>query len=223
MTGDFRLWIALSLFGFVPAALSGGQEQERSESLWVELCDTTGLEASILQAARDEASGIFSRADAHLRWESNCDALPRTTPHSARIHVVQRIAEGIADWHYEHGGKRNVMGYVGFIDIHEGVQANGEASRAAVIHVAREAVEEVASKSGRNSLTDALLARAMGRVFAHELAHRFLGPGHTKNGILKERLYQRDLIDWRNSGLFFSPEQIRLLRLRIANGYAKEP
>jgi hypothetical protein len=107
------------------------------------------------------------------------------------------------------------MGYLGFIDdTHEGVQANGGGSRAAVIYVARQTVEAVASKSGRISLTEALLARAMGRVFAHELAHRFLGSGHTRHGILKDTLYPRDLIDLRNSRLFFSPDQIRVLRLR---------
>jgi hypothetical protein len=214
--------MVLSLFSLAPEALSGAQERGRN-ALWIELCDTTGLDASILRAARGETSEIFSTAEAHLRWEGNCAAVPRTIPNSARIYVVQRLAKGVADWYEEHGGRRNVMGYVGFVDVHDGVEAIGEGNRAAVIYVGRQTVEAVASKSGRISLTEALMARAMGRVFAHELAHRFLGPGHTKHGILKARLYQKDLIDWRNSGFFFSPEQIRLLRLRIANGYATQP
>jgi hypothetical protein len=68
-----------------------------------------------------------------------------------------------------------------------------------VIYVARLTVEEVASKSGRISLTEAHMARALGRVFAHELAHRFLGSGHRRHGILEEVLHRRDLIDERNS------------------------
>jgi hypothetical protein len=114
------------------------------------------------------------------------------------------------------------MGYSGFVD-NPDVPANGEGNRAAVIYVGRQTVEAVAGKSGRISLTEALLARALGRVFAHELAHRFLGPEHTKNGTLKARLYQRDLIDMRSSGFFFSPEQICRLRLRITDGYATQP
>jgi hypothetical protein len=58
-------------------------------------------------------------------------------------------------------------------------------------------------------------ARALGRVFAHELAHRFLGPGHTEMGILKHLLDQRALIRKHNDGFFFSPEQVRVLRLRL--------
>jgi hypothetical protein len=220
MTGEFRLWLVLSLFGFAPEALSAAQKQEVNNSLWIELCDTTGLDDSILQAARDEASIIFSTAGAQLRWEGGCDDVPRTTPQSARIHVVPRIQERLANLLYEHRGIRNVMGYSGSIDVHEGVQPNAGGKRVAVIYVARQAVEEVAStsKDGPITLTDTLLARSLGRVFAHELAHRFLGPEHTRNGILKDRLYQKDLIDLRNGGLFFSAEQIRLLRLRIAHG-----
>jgi hypothetical protein len=219
MTRDFRLFVVLSLFGFVPEALSAAQKQERNDSLWIQLCDTTGLDGSILRAAPDEASVIFSRAGAQLRWEGGCDDVPRTTPQSARIHVVPRLQEGLANQLYELRGIRNVMGYSGSIDVHGGVQPNA-GKRAAVIYVARQAVEEVAStsKDGPITLTDTLLARALGRVFAHELAHRFLGREHTRNGILKDRLDQKDLIHWRNGGLFFTPEQIRLLRLRSTQG-----
>jgi hypothetical protein len=53
-----------------------------------------------------------------------------------------------------------------------------------------------------------------GPRFAHELAHRFL-VGHTDMGILKHLLDQRALISKHNDALFFSPDQVRVLRLRL--------
>jgi hypothetical protein len=99
---------------------------------------------------------------------------------------------------------------------------NPEENQAGVIYVARQSVEAVASKSRRIALTEAHLARALGRVFAHELAHRFLGPGHTKKGILKDFLDQRDLIG-EQAGLFFTPDQMSALRLRIEARSPKDP
>jgi hypothetical protein len=51
----------------------------------------------------------------------------------------------------------------------------------------------------------------LGRVFAHELAHRFLRSGHTKKGILKDSLDSRDLIEQDRTGLFFSSNQMEIL------------
>jgi hypothetical protein len=111
--------------------------------------------------------------------------------------------------YYRKHGTKNIMGFA---------QPNPGANPAGVIYVARQSVEAVASKSGRISLTEAHKARAMGCVFAHELAHRFLGPGHTELGILKHLLDQRALIGKHNDGLFFSPDQVRILRLRLEGG-----
>jgi hypothetical protein len=91
---------------------------------------------------------------------------------------------------------------------------NPEENGANVIYVARLAIESVASKSRRISLTEVHRARAIGRVIAHELAHRFLGPGHDRTGILKAFLDQRDLIASDDSVFFFTPDQVRALRER---------
>ena len=207
MTVDVQLWMALLLVGFAnPEGLSRKRESEGRRSLLVELCDTTELQASILQAARDEASSIFAKAAAHVQWESNCALPPPATPHSARIHVIPRVPEVIASEYYRTRGKRSIMGFA---------QPNPGENRAGVIYVARQAIEAFASKSGRISLTEAHTARAIGRVFAHELAHHFLGAGHTETGILKHFLDQRTLISKHNDGLFFSPDQVRVLRLRV--------
>jgi hypothetical protein len=194
--------MALTLFPFVsPEA----REPEPSFSFLVEVCDTTELDRSLLRAARDEASDIFAQATARVRWEDNCELLP-STPQSARIYLVSRIPEVIANRYYQKRGQTNIMGFA---------LPSPEKDRVGVIYVGRQTVETVASKSKQISLTEALLARALGRVFAHELAHRLLGPGHTKRGILKDHLDQRDLIGRDNDGLFFSPDQIRVLRQRI--------
>jgi hypothetical protein len=172
----------------------------------VGLCDTTGVELSTLQAAREEASALFETTAVFLRWEADCDQPPRTSAHSARVYVVPRIPEGIANRHRQYRDKTNVMGYV---------LANEGEKRAGVIYVARGAVEAIASRSGRTAVTEAQLARALGRVFAHELAHRFLASGHTRRGILKESLSQEELIGGDGSALFFTPQQVQVLRLRV--------
>ena len=179
-----------------------------SDGLLVELCDTTGLELSILETARAETSGLFSGAGAHVHWGANCEIPPLTTPRSARIYVVPLIPEGIANRHREYRGRTHVMGYV---------LATPTEKRPGVIYVSRRAVEANASRSGRTNLTEAHLARALGRVFAHELAHRFLRAGHTKKGILKDSLDQEDLIGEESSALFFSSAQSEALR-RLIDG-----
>ena len=199
MDREFRIGLALSLLTLLRPA-------ESSAEFRVGLCDTTGVELSTLQAAREEASVLFETAVVSLRWEADCDVPPRTTPHSARIYVVPRIPEGIANRYRQYRDKTNVMGYV---------LANERENRAGVIYVARGAVEGNASRSGRTALTEAQLARALGRVFAHELAHRFLASGHTKRGILKESLSQEELIDGDGEALFFTPDQMRILHQRV--------
>ena len=198
MNREFRLWLALSFLYLLRPA-------ESSAEFRVGLCDTTGFELSTLQAAREEAFILFERAAVSLRWEADCDIPPRTTPHSARIYVVPRIPEGIANRYRQYRDKTNVMGYV---------LANEEEKRAGVIYIARGAIEASASRSGRTALTEAQLARALGRVFAHELAHRFLVSGHTRRGILKESLSQKELIGGDDEALFFTLDQMRVLRLR---------
>jgi hypothetical protein len=179
--------------------------------LFVELCDTTELDPSILLAAREEASDLFAKANATLQWQSVCDQAPPNASLSARIYLLPRFQQGLVSWHQERG-KEKVMGYFGFLgDVRDGVPGLPAETRAAVIYVARNAVESTASLSGRIRLTETRLARAMGRVMAHELAHRWLGPTHTRTGILKDFLDHQDLILEKQDRLFFTSEQVRSL------------
>jgi hypothetical protein len=51
---------------------------------------------------------------------------------------------------------------------------------------------------------------ALGRVLAHELAHRFITGGHSRDGVLREELLAGDLTD-PGADFRFTDEQISLL------------
>jgi hypothetical protein len=61
---------------------------------------------------------------------AGCDQPPKKSPYSARVYLVPRIPEGVANRYRQYRDKTNVMGYV---------LANEKDRRAGVIYVAREA------------------------------------------------------------------------------------
>ena len=182
-----------------PARAEAGRTCREPKAFWIELCDATGLESSILRAARDEAATLFAQAAVSLSWEMRCDTPPPTKASSARIYVVARLPQPIRYELASKHGKTNLMGYV--------LTAPG-GTPGSVIYVERPAIELNASRFGRESLTESRFARALGRVIAHELAHRFLRSGHTRDGILKDPFNHGDLTADDRTGLFFTSEQV---------------
>ncbi len=204
----FEQWIPVVVFtsgiAFVITARSDGAARS---TLTVEICDGTGLDDALLESASAEATHVFGRAEVPLSWTTMCDTPPPTEATAARIYVVSELPRPIRYRLGHEHRKSNLMGYV--------LTSPGEMP-GSVIFVARSLVERNASRSGRRNLDDSLLARALGRVFAHELAHRFLRSGHTREGILKEPFDQRDLIGDDVSGLFFTPQQVESLDRLLA-------
>jgi hypothetical protein len=83
MTGDLHLWMALSIFGLArPEALSEARGQERS--LLIELCDTTGLDAS-----RPSCRRLGTKPHEFSRWQRPSSG--KTTVSSRPPHPHNRL------------------------------------------------------------------------------------------------------------------------------------
>lgn len=173
----------------------GGFTPERG-SLRVELCDGTALSPSDRIEAMAEASRIFEGAGVAIEWGDGCGEAPRVEPFVARIYVLKDLPKPIRYALLHRHDKARLMGYT--------LAAPG-GEPGPVLYVAR---ERVATQIGGEETRG--FARALGRVFAHELAHRFLRSGHTNGGLLRERFTREDLIG-DEADLEFSAEQ----RLRL--------
>ena len=173
-------------------------------SFSVDVCDVTGLDKSVWERAAREVDSIFERAEAMIDWAFGCESAPIPTDDvaSARIYVMDWLPGFVLNRFRQEKKRDNLMGYV--------LTPSGDRP-GPVIYVARRAVERHAADF-REELIRIKLARAIGRVMAHELAHRFLQSGHADEGILKERFGHRDLVAPNSSGLYFTPEQSLHLR-----------
>ena len=179
-----------------------------SRVLRARLCDCAGLESAVRLRLREEAGRIYKTAGIDIRWESDCASSPvnLSASHAARIYVVNKLPNSLV-YRFKHILKKtNLMAYN---------LTDPGGMPGAVIYVSLEAVRSNASRSGSIELTPEALSRALGRVVAHELAHRFIQKKHTKRGILKGRFDHHDLID-EDSALqpFFSEKQVKVLLAR---------
>jgi hypothetical protein len=76
-----------------------------------------------------------------------------------------------------------------------------------VIYLSKSAVKSIAKLPSGNAFSRTL-TRALGRVLAHELAHRFLADAqHTESGLLKPVLTRDDLIYVPHDVLALRPAQ----------------
>ncbi len=98
---------------------------------------------------------------------------------------------------------------------------NGNRSHA-TIYLSRTSIEAAAQAGRTTRLSSKLLAQALGRVLAHELAHLVLGPGHSDHGILKANFTRKDLLDFDRRALRFDHNQVRLLRSACISGRFRE-
>lgn len=195
------------------------REEVASAGLWeyhfsVDACDVTGLDKSVWERAAREVDTIYEQVEARIDWNFGCESAPIATGDVSRARIL------LMDWlprfvlkRFRHEKKRdNLMGYVL-------TPVGGRPGP--LIYIARRAVERNARDFGEEFVR-ARLAKALGRVMAHELAHRFLQSGHVDEGILKERFARRYLVEPNNSSLYFTVEQSLYLRSvgerRLASG-----
>jgi hypothetical protein len=169
----------------------------------VGLCDTTGLTSVELDEVRAEAAGLFSPGGVEILWSDSdvscTEERPAQGPPYATAYILDALLPSIQAFFPSHNGS-NVMA----VTLGRDSQGPGP-----MIHVSRNAVEEIARVPSGN-LARRIVTRALGRVLAHELAHRFLSSeGHSKNGILKAVLTRDDLIYASPDTLALSPDETR--------------
>ncbi len=213
-----RLAIGLALFvlGFVgrdtlgePKATADLKAAPEGSGLRVALCDATELEADALDRILFQASGIYSSVGVQIVW-IECGQIDgaRARPDEAIAYILRHLPR-------PHRKGENTLACV------FGYQGHPPGP---IIYVSRDAVEEFARGSKSLSrLPPGAVARAYGRVLAHELAHRFLQRSdHTRTGILKEKFSREELIAVLPTGFFLTKEQAQFLRSLVPTAVGRE-
>ena len=165
--------------------------------LWVEMCDLTRMSAGTMQMIRLEVERIYERAGVEIAW-LNCwqDChLGIESPFEAAVYIREQLPEHLQS-------RERTLGFV-FAD-------SGRAP-GSVIYISRSSVEKFIGR--RRSMVPYRLARALGRVIAHELAHRFLKQReHTRKGILRARFSREELTEPLPKKFYFTIDQMEHLQ-----------
>jgi len=209
----FLFFLAHSVTGAEISGTTDDPAENGSEGakprLWVQFCDATGLEAAHREEIELEVSLIYSGAGVELVWIDECGGPPieSTSPYAARLYILEAIPRALLSRfpHYDRGN--GMMGYT---------PTDPGGTPGAAIWVSRGSVAANASDFGSIPLPPSLLCRALARVIAHELAHRFIQKEHTRKGILRAKMDRHDLTDSYPRHAFFTEKQIRHL-LSIAD------
>ena len=174
------------------------------------LCDSTELWPTTFAALKQEASAIYSTAGVDVVWQHKCSAEESAAlarEDVAKVYVLAEIPTPIV-FRQRRFSKLPLMGYN--LSEHDG-------SLSSVIYVSRQAVEKLLRVEDPKRL-----ARALGRITAHELAHRFLQSRHTSAGILRAEVEHADWLDDDPSDLYFTDDQTTTLQ-SLAKPCAPEP
>jgi energy-coupling factor transporter ATP-binding protein EcfA2 len=160
----------------------------------ITLCDATGLEPTTLEEIRAEASRIFSNSGVALGWRGCERGLANRG--EASVFLLAEFPGWLAD---ELGTPRALAHVFTTPDSRPGP----------LIYVSRRAVAVTLGASRPHFLIGARqLSRAVGRVLAHELAHRFLGKAsHSEEAVLRTSFHSRDLLDEDPEAFYFTKEQ----------------
>ncbi len=152
-----------------------------SSDLWVELVDTTGRAPAVLELVCQEIETIY-RPATNIRWIIKGPEGGREPPHFARIYIMEAIPPSLSRGLENTGGGPPMAIAFG----RDGKKSGPN------IYVSLSAVS---IKAG-GDMGPQTLARALGRVIAHELAHRFLSFEHTVGiGILRSGFSKHDLVN----------------------------
>lgn len=131
------------------------------------------------------------------------DVVPPGEPrHLARIYLMRELPPALMR-------RLQVFGYGDPMALalgHSGTRSGP------TIYISRTSVASVALGGALGEPGPQALGRALGRVVAHELGHRFISAGHTRRGLLNRNFSQSDLLGSSISHLFLTEQQIDQLR-----------
>jgi hypothetical protein len=172
-TRPFLLVLAILAFSSVALAESS------PDLLWVQMCDSTGLGPAQLAEVEREVAAIYLQAGIEIQWVERCggERIELAHPGAARVYILDQLPKALLGMFRKIKKNNNVMGFT---------PTAADAKPGAAIYVSRDSVEWHATEFRSKPLAESQLMRALGRVVAHELAHRFLGQvKHTRRGILR--------------------------------------
>jgi hypothetical protein len=170
----------------------------------VEMCDLARLSAGTLQMIRLEVERIYKRAGVEIVWPKCRQKCRRgiESPLAAAVYILEHLPENLQS-------SERTLGFV---------FADGGGLPGAVIYVSRSSIEKFIGR--RRSLVPCKLARALGRVIAHELAHRFLKQReHTHEGILSARFSREALTEPLPKKFYFAIGQMEHLQSYAQSNY----
>jgi hypothetical protein len=198
------------------AALGGetlkGDHSNVERALLVHLCDGATTDLAVLRDLMTAVDLIYATAEVRIQWETTCEAPPLETlaRTEAWVYLVAELPGAIRIRFQQQFKITNVMAY----DLTAPADEPGP-----VIYVSIRSVAANASRRGSCGLTPGELARALGHVVAHELAHHFIQKKHTRNGILKNGVDRRDLLEPDRLAPYFSAQEVERLH-RVLSGAA---
>ncbi len=200
---DQKLFIlVLAILVFSSVALG----ESNPDVLWVQMCDSTGLNPAQLADVEREVSSIYLQAGIEIQWVERCggERIELAHPGAARVYILKQLPKALLGMFRKIKRNNNVMGFT---------PTAADAKPGASIYVSRESVEWHATEFHSRPLAESQLSRALGRVVAHELAHRFLGQvKHTRSGILRVDFDRSKLIKAQPDKLGFNTKQAQELR-----------
>jgi hypothetical protein len=201
----------LVILAFSSVALA----ESSPDFLWVQMCDSTGLSPTQLAGVEREVASIYLQAGIEIQWVERCggERIELAHPGAARVYILDRFPKSLLRLFRKVKKNNHVMGFT---------PSAADAKPSATIYVSRESVEWHATELRSKPLAEPQLMRALGRVVAHELAHRFLGQvEHTRCGILRVDYDRSILTRVEPDQLGFTEKQANDLR-RLARSGAKE-
>ncbi len=169
--------------------------------LRIQICDATGLDAETFRDVEREVDSIYAAVGPEIRWIENCEGQPiEDIRHAAaRVYILGQIPRGFLCRCLHFNRTNRVMGFT---------PTDPGGKPGSVVYVSRDSVQAIASDYHSKPITELHLSRALGRVVAHELAHRFLGQKeHTRRGILRGGFNRRELIGPKRGHLVFDGVQ----------------
>lgn len=196
-----RIWrVGALAVALLPVAAEGEERPQAASAILVsvELADSTNLAPEVMTLLRNEVEEIYSTAGVGILWLR--EGSIEKPPHMARVYVLEELPALLETRLRAFRGKKTMALLMG-----REARASGS-----VIYISRTAVCRNATGGVPEALSPEALARALGRVVAHELAHHFISPEHT-GGILKADLLPSELTE-RTFRTTFTVEQVRRLR-----------
>ena len=185
-----KTWVLLAVCSVIGPALGSAQPSEPDPRILIRLDGNS--QTSELEQARPIVSRIYQAAGVDLQFGDNSvNAIPNRT-----LTIVLTTRKGAP------AGVR--------VDATGVAPTPGDGTRGSVAYIFLDAVEEFANTHR------VPLAYVLGCAIAHEVGHLLLPPNaHDAGGIMRGKWHPADFPPATPGLLGFSPEQARLLRIRV--------